>query len=207
MLFADRRRTCLGRLSPVPSRAERICRVDESSRTDRKPYLPPEQRNEHGDDAILTHNTLSADITHVQVCYPFHPLYGYNLRVLRRPKGGDGAVLVLDSAGKRLKIPVWMVLSNANSIIVTEQARLSKESLLNLTLLFEQWNASGNSDNLLQPSVDGGKRGHHAAATTVRGKPNRRGTRARGGDDKSRRNPTDGAHSGDGLPNRTQERE
>ena len=165
------------------------------------------QRTGYEDEAILTHNTLSADITHVQVCYPFHPLYGYNLRVLRRPKRGDGAVLVLDSAGKRLKIPVWMVLSNANSIIVTEQARLSKESLLNLTLLFEQWNASGNSDNLLQPSVDGGKRGHHAAATTVRGKPNRRGTRARGGDDKSRRNPTDGAHSGDGLPNRTQERE
>jgi len=181
--------------------------ADESTAGDRAKGRRPESRSGHVDGAILTHNTLSADITHVQVCYPFHPLYGYNLRVLRRPKRGDGAVLVLDSAGKRLKIPVWMVLSNANSIIVTEQARLSKESLLNLTLLFEQWNASGNSDNLLQPSVDGGKRGHHAAATTVRGKPNRRGTRARGGDDKSRRNPTDGAHSGDGLPNRTQERE
>ena len=157
--------------------------------------------------AIVTHNTLSADITHVQVCYPFHPLYGYSLRILRRPERGDGAVLVLDSAGKRLKIPVWMLLSSANSIIVTEQARLSKEALLNVTLLFKQWNALGNSDNLLQPSVDGAKKGHHAAATTVRGKPNRRGTGARGGDDKSRSNPTDGAHSGDGLSNRTQERE
>src|SRR4051795_12263956 len=125
MIFAGRRRTCLGRLSPVPSRAERISRVDESSRTDRKPHLPPEQRNGRAGDAILTHNTLSADITHVQVCYPFHPLYGYNLRVLRRPKRGDGAVLVLDSVGKRLKIPVWMLRSSANSIIVSEQARLS----------------------------------------------------------------------------------
>jgi hypothetical protein len=157
--------------------------------------------------AIVTHNTLSADITHVQVCYQFHPLYGYSLRVLRRPKRGDGAVLVLDSAGKRLKIPAWMLLSSENNIIVSEQARLSKQSLLNVTLLFEQWNASGKSDNLLQPSVDGGKRGHHAAATTVRGKPNGRGTRARGGDDKSRSNPTDGAHSDDGLSNRTQESE
>lgn len=165
------------------------------------------QHSGHEDEAIVTHNTLSADITHVKVCYPFHPLYGYNLRVLRRPERGDGAVLVLDSAGRRLKIPVWMLLSSANSIIVTEQARLSKEALLNVTLLFDQWNASGNSDNLLQPSVDGGKRGHHAAATTVRGKPNRRGTRARGGDDKSRSNPTDGTHSGDGLSNKTQERE
>ena len=153
------------------------------------------------------YNILSVDITYVQVCYLFHLFYGYSLRVLRRPKRGDGAVLVLDSAGKRLKIPVWMLLSSANSIIVSEQALLSKESLLNVTLLFEQWNASGNSDNLLQPSVDGCKRGHHAAATTVRGKPNGRGTRARGGNDKSRSNPTDGAHSGDGLSNRTQERE
>ena len=181
--------------------------ADESTAGDRAKGRRPESRSGHVDGAILTHNTLSADITHVQVCYPFHPLYGYNLRVLRRPKRGDGAVLVLDSAGKRLKIPVWMLLPSANSIIVSEQARLGKESLLNVTLLLKQWNASGNSDNLLQPSVDGGKRGHHAAATTVRGKPNRRGTRARGGDHKSRRNPTDGAHSGDGLPNRTQERE
>jgi hypothetical protein len=161
----------------------------------------------HADDAIVTHNTLSADVTHVQVCYPFHPLYGYSLRVLRRPKRGDGAVLVLDSAGKRSKIPVWMLLSSANDIIVTEQARLSKESLLGVTLLFEQWNASGNSDNLLQPSVDGGKEGHHAAAATVGSKPNRRGTRACRGDDTNRVDPTHGAHSGDGLPNRTQESE
>jgi hypothetical protein len=175
--------------------------------SDRPTNRRRERHNAGADDAILTHNTLSADITHVQVFYPFHPLYGYNLRVLRRPKRGDGAVLVLDSAGKRLKIPVWMLLSSANSIIVTEQVRLSKESLLNVTLLFEQWNVSGNSDNLLQPSVDGGKRGHHAAATTVRGKPNRRGTRAPRGNDKSRADPTHGAHSGDGLPNSTQESE
>jgi hypothetical protein len=31
--------------------------------------------------AIVTHNTLSADATHVQVFYPFHPLHGYRLRV------------------------------------------------------------------------------------------------------------------------------
>ncbi len=178
-----------------------------SSVCDRVKVRPLALHNGYVDEAIVTHNTLSADVTHVQVFYPFHPLYGYNLRVLRRPKRGDGAVLVLDSAGKRLKIPVWMLLSSANSIIVTEQARLSKESLLNVTLLLEQWNASGNSDNLLQPSVDGGKRGHHAAATTFRGKPNRRGTRACRSDDKSGADPTHGAHSGDGLPNRTQESE
>jgi hypothetical protein len=32
------------------------------------------------------HNTLSADNTDVQVFYPFHPLHGVTLRILRRPK-------------------------------------------------------------------------------------------------------------------------
>ena len=61
------------------------------------------------DAAIVTHNTLSAEVTHVQVFYPFHPLRGYSLRVLRKPKKGDGAVVVMDAVGKRLKIPVWML--------------------------------------------------------------------------------------------------
>src|SRR5436305_5782401 len=78
------------------------------------------------DGATVTHNTLSADVTHVRVFYPFHPLYGYSLRVLRRPRRGDGAVVVLDPAGKRLKIPVWMLLPNADHPEVAEQAHLSK---------------------------------------------------------------------------------
>ena len=76
----------------------------------------PERHSGHGDEAILTHNTLSADTTHVQVFYPFHPLHGYSLRVVRRPKRGDGAVSVVDPAGKRLKIPVWMLLSECASV-------------------------------------------------------------------------------------------
>src|SRR5262249_50277714 len=39
---------------------------------------------------------LSADNTDVQVFYPFHPLHGVTLRILRRPKRGDGAVCVMD---------------------------------------------------------------------------------------------------------------
>src|SRR4051795_12539482 len=48
--------------------------ADESTAGDRAKGRRPESRSGHGDGAILTHNTLSADITHVQVCYPFHPL-------------------------------------------------------------------------------------------------------------------------------------
>ena len=38
-------------------------------------------------------------------------------------------------------------------------------------------------------------------------KPNRRETRARRADEQSRADPINGAHSGDGLSNRTQESE
>ena len=51
------------------------------------------------------HNTLSADNTNVQVFYPFHPLRGATLQILRSPKRGDGAVCVIDPAGRQLKIP------------------------------------------------------------------------------------------------------
>ena len=112
-----------------------------SSASDPPTIRRQERHNEHGDGATITHNTLSADTTHVQVFYPFHPLYGYSLRVLRWPKRGDGAVLVLDSTGKRLKIPVWMTQPGSADSKLGEQAHLSKESLLNLTLLFKQWSA------------------------------------------------------------------
>jgi hypothetical protein len=70
-----------------------------------------------------------------------------------------------------------MLLPNADHPEVAEQAHLSKESLLNLTGLLKQWSGSGNSDNLLEPSSDGCKEGHHAAAITLGHKPNRRGVR------------------------------
>src|SRR6202008_1603162 len=66
------------------------------------------------------HNTLSADNTYVQVFYPFHPLHGVPLRILRRPKRGDGAVCVMDPAGRRLKIPIWMLLPECAEITISQ---------------------------------------------------------------------------------------
>jgi hypothetical protein len=90
---------------------------------------------------------------------------------------------------------------------VAEQAHLNKKSLLNLTGLLKQWSSSGNSDNLLEPSSDGCKEGHHAAAITIEHKPNRRGVRALRSDDKSRTSRRYGTHSDDRFPNRTKENE
>lgn len=149
-----------------------------------------------------THNTLSADATHVRVFYPFHPLHGYRLQVIRRPKRGDGAVSVLDPVGKRLKIPTWMLSPSAANIKTTEQALLSREALFSLVSLLIQPTVTGIHDNLLQAPVDGCKGGHRAAATTL---PNRRGTRARRRDGQSRTGRSHGSHSGDGFSNGSKE--
>ena len=164
-----------------------------------------EQRSEYEDAAIVAHNTLSADATHVEIFYPFHPLRGYRLRVLRRPKREDGAVSVMDPAGKRLKIPVWMLSPTAANIKTNERALLSREALLSLTSLLKQPSVIREHDNLLQTSVDGCKGGRHAAAATLKPGPNRRGTHARRRDGQSRPGRPHGSHSGDSLSNRSKE--
>ncbi len=160
------------------------------------------RHNGGGDDASGTHNTLSADATHVRVFYPFHPLYGCRLQVIRRPKRGDGAVSVLDPVGKRLKIPTWMLSPSAANIETTEQALLSREALFSLSSLLIQPTVTAIHDNLLQAPVDGWKGGHRAAATTH---PNKRGTRARRRDGQSRTGRSHGSHSGDGFSNGSKE--
>jgi hypothetical protein len=189
----------------MPSPAERIDKEDSPSVDDRARARRQESRSEYEDGAIVAHNTLSADTTHVQVFYPFHPLHGYRLRVLRRPKRGDGAVSVMDPAGKRLKIPVWMLSPGVANIKTNEQALLSREALLSLTLLLNQPTVTGKHDNLLPTSVDGCKGGHHAAAATLKPGPNRRGTRARRCDGQSRTGRSHGSRSGDGFSNGSKE--
>src|SRR5215831_796140 len=89
----------------------------------------------HAGDGTHVHNTLSADNTDVQVFYPFHPLHGVTLRILRRPKRGDGAVCVTDPAGRRLKIPIWMLLPECAEITISQRPHLSKQALLSLASL------------------------------------------------------------------------
>src|SRR5215472_4605361 len=97
-----------------------------------------------GDGGTHPHNTLSADAdnTAVQVFYPFHPLDGATLRILRRPQRGDGAVCVMDPAGRRLKIPVWMLLPECAEIRISRRPYLGKEALLSLASLIASQLAS-----------------------------------------------------------------
>jgi hypothetical protein len=127
----------------------------------------PQRRNVHGDGGIGAHNTLSAETTHVQVFYPFHPFHGATLQIVRRPKRGDGAVSIIDQTGRRLKIPVWMLLPECAEIKIGERPRLSKEALLSLTSLLSTPHNPKNHDwdNLLQTAVDGCEGGHRGATT------------------------------------------
>jgi len=120
--------------------AEHFDRQEESGtegiqRSDQGRVRRMAPHNADGDGTIRAHNTLSAETTHVQVFYPFHPLHGDTLQIVRRPKRGDGAVSVIDPTGRRLKIPVWMLLPECAEIRITERPDLSKQALLSLTSL------------------------------------------------------------------------
>ncbi len=195
-------RTCPGTLHREHRPTERIFPASQSIVNGPAPDRRLEPHSERADDATRVHSTLSAETKHVQVFYPFHPLHGSTLRVDRRPKQGDGAVSVSDPAGRRLKIPLWMLLPNSAEMKIAQQPLLSKEALLSLTsLLVTLPNIEDRvHDNLLQTVVDGCKGGHRAATTTS-GHGDSKGRRRRA-DRHNGTNRTDrshGPHSGGGL--------
>jgi hypothetical protein len=76
-------------------------------------------------------------------------------------------VSVIDPTGRRLKIPVWMLLPDCAEMRIAERPHLSKEALLSLTSLLSPPDPEGPvHDNLLQTVVDGCKGGERAATTT-----------------------------------------
>ena len=159
--------------------------------------LPRERRSGYEDGGIHAHNTLSAESAEVHVFYPFHPLYGSTLRILRRPKRGDGAVSVIDRDGKRLKIPVWMLLPDCSVIKISEEVHLSRESLLSLMLLLSPHAPEDRDhDTLLPTAVDGCKGGDRGSAkTTGSDGPGRKRNRADGCDGARRSDRSDGSRS------------
>jgi uncharacterized membrane protein YgcG len=160
------------------------------------------RRSEREGGGIRAHNTLSPETTHVHVFYPFHPLHGATLQIVRKPKRGDGAVSIIEQTGRRLKIPVWMLLPECAEIRITDQPRLSKEALLSLTLLLPaQHNPEDHDrDNLLQTAV-GGCEGGHRGATKTSGPddPKSKRSRADGRKGTRRSDRSHGPHSGGGV--------
>jgi len=147
------------------------------------------------------HSTLSAEDTEVLVFYPFHPLHGATVQILRRPKRGDGSVSVIDRAGKRLKIPVWMLSPEAGSIAISKRIHLSKEALLSLAALLSLHAGENRGhDNLLSTAVQECQGGHRGATGTIgREDLGRKRNRARRCDSARRSGRADGSHSGGGF--------
>src|SRR6202023_2499919 len=161
-----------------------------------------EPGNERADGSTHAQNTLSAGNTNVQVFYPFHPLRGATLEILRSPKRGDGAVCVMDPAGRRLKIPVWMLLPECTEIKISQRPHLGKEALLSLASLIASQLDSKDPvhDNLLQTTVNGCEEDRRGA-TSISGPDDPKGMRclpnAHAASDRSDR--SHGPHSGSGL--------
>lgn len=185
-------------------REERSGDAGGPSSCDRVRVPRPDRRNGHADDATRAHNTLSPETTHIRVLYPFHPLCGASLQVIRRPKRGNGAASVLDPTGRRLKIPLWMLSLDSAQMHISDQAHLSRESLLSLTsLLAPLMDSTGRTrDNLLQAVPDECKGGHRAATTTSEPDPDGRVARTHRPNDSSRTGRSHGPHSGGGFSNR-----
>jgi Family of unknown function (DUF5372) len=173
----------------------------ESSGRDRGRVRRRERHSGHGDDDTHAHNTLSAEEGKVQVFYPFHPLHGSTVQILRRPERGDGAVSVMDRNGKRLKIPIWMLSPETTSVVINEQACLSREALLSLaTLLSLHAGEDRGHDSLLSTAVEECKGGHRGATGAIGpDDPGTKRNRARGGNRARRCGRSDGSHSGGGF--------
>ena len=170
-----------------------------SSGSDRERDRRRQAHSGHEDDDTHAHNTLSAKSAEVPVFYPFHPLHAATVQILRKPKRGDGAVSVINQAGRRL--PVWMLSPDSSRIKISERVHISKEALLSLTsLLSPHAGEDRGHDNLLPTAVDGCKGGHRGATGTIGPDgPGKKRNRARRCDRARRSGRSDGAHSGDGI--------
>lgn len=173
----------------------------ESSGSDLEKVLRLGLRNECAGDDTHAHNTLSAENAEVEVFYPFHPLHGSTVQILRRPERGDAAVSVIDRNGKRLKIPIWMLSPETTSLVINEQACLSREALLSLSrLLSLHAGEDRGHDSLLSTAVDEGKGGHRGATGAIGpDDPGTKRNRVRGCNRARRCGRSDGSHSGGGL--------
>ena len=114
----------------------------------------------------------------VTVHYRFHPLCGRELEIISTPRSADGgAVMVADPTGRRLKIPCWMLSTEAGELGLTAQAVVGVRALLNLAELLKVHlsppEAATRSDSLSPTSVSAERRRTGGAAST--------GGRSRGG--------------------------
>jgi len=108
----------------------------------------------------------------------------------------------MDPAGRRLKIPVWMLLAECAEVKISQQPYLGKHALLSLaSLIASQFDFKDRvHDNLMQTRVSGCEEGSRDA-TSIAGADDPKGMRCRanGCSDTRRSDRSDGPRSSSGL--------
>jgi len=107
----------------------------------------------------------------------------------------------MDPAGRRLKIPVWMLLPECAGIRISRRPHLGKEALLSLaSLIASQLASKDRGHDNLQTPVSGCEGGRHGATSTS-GPDDPEGMRCRanGRSDTRRSDRSHGPPSGSGL--------
>ena len=85
----------------------------------------------------------------------------------------------MDPGGKRLKVPVWMLLPECAEITIAERPYLSKEALLSLaSLIASQPDSKGRVQDDFLHSLSGCEGGHRGATPTS-GPDDQKGMRRR----------------------------
>jgi hypothetical protein len=108
----------------------------------------------------------------------------------------------MDPAGRRLKVPVWMLLPECAEIKISQHPHLGKHALLSLaSLITSQLDFKDcGHDNLLQTRVSGCEKGRRGATSTS-GLDDPKGMRccANGRSNTRRSDRSDGPRSSSGL--------
>ena len=115
----------------------------------------------------------------------------------------------MDPAGRRLKIPIWMLLPECAEITISQRPRLGKQALLSLaSLITSQLDFKDRGhDNLPQTTVNGFEEGRRGATSTS-GPDDPKGTRCRanGRSDTRRSDRSHGPRYSSGVSRRGEKR-
>ena len=79
-------------------------------------------------------NTISSKI---KIYYPFHPLCGQELKVLRKSNHKDGSILIAAPSVFNKQIPLWMTEHQAACYRISEKPEICLKALLSLIELID----------------------------------------------------------------------